>query len=159
MQQIGLANLSPAGGAQSNRYSRARSIGTSPPDSPRLPVSRGTGEFGKPSTANLSTTALAGAASNSSLNLNLNPAPQSRAPSAFLEDLFESGVGAGTTEAGAVAPVPKEDEVVEERDKDKGERRRRRRSKGHRDEPRRKSRSGHHSRGGDGTADRRSRGY
>ena len=145
---ISLSTLTP-GGAQNQRYSRARSIGPSPPASPSLaPSSRGIDH--RPSTANLSTTALAGAASNSSLNLNLHTAPQSRAPSAYLEDLFENGVG-GAESSGAPAAAVQEN-VSEE----KVERRERRRSKGYADSPRRKSRSGHH---GGGTSDRRSRGY
>ena len=78
---IGLSNLGP----QSHRYSRARSTGPSPPRSPSLPPSRG-GEsaYG----GRLSTAGLTMHASNSSLNLS--PAPQSRAPSAYLEDLFEN---------------------------------------------------------------------
>ena len=78
---IGLSNLGP----QSHRYSRARSTGPSPPGSPSLPPSRG-GEstYG----ARHSTAGLTMHASNSSLNLSA--APQSRAPSAYLEDLFEN---------------------------------------------------------------------
>ena len=78
---IGLSNLGP----QSHRYSRARSTGPSPPGSPSLPPSRG-GEstYG----GRLSTAGLTMHASNSSLNLSA--APQSRAPSAYLEDLFEN---------------------------------------------------------------------
>ncbi len=78
---IGLSNLGP----QSHRYSRARSIGPSPPGSPSLPPSRA-----EESTAGgrLNTAGLTMHASNSSLNLS--PAPQSRAPSAYLEDLFEN---------------------------------------------------------------------
>ena len=79
---IGLSNLGP----QTHRYSRARSTGPSPPRSPSLPPSRG-GEStygGRLSTAGLTTHA-----SNSSLNLP-GANPQSRAPSAYLEDLFEN---------------------------------------------------------------------
>ncbi|CAF9924648.1 MAG: hypothetical protein HETSPECPRED_005639 [Heterodermia speciosa] len=171
MQQIGLSNLTPGGTtttAQPNRYSRARSVGPTPPDSPRLPPSRGNGDL-RPSTANLSTTALAGAAaSNSSLNLNLNTAPQSRAPSAFLEDLFENGIGSAMDTAGAVVapPPPQQQQEKVPEEKEKGERRTRRKSKGHTDSSRRKSRSGHghghghHGSGGGGSGhDRRSRGY
>ena len=137
---ISLSNLAP--GAQNNRYSRARSVGPSPPSSPGLPpTSRGTDL--RPNTANLSTTALAGAASSSSLNLNT--APQSRAPSAYLEDLFESGFMA----EGSAVP--------EKTGEEKAERRERRRSKGYADSPRRKSRGGGGL--GVGTPDRRSRGY
>ena len=80
---IGLSNIRP----ESHRYSRARSIGPSPPGSPNLPPSRG-GEstyHGRMSTAGLTTHA-----SNSSLNLSVPP--QGRAPSAYLEELFESHV-------------------------------------------------------------------
>ncbi|KAL8795735.1 MAG: hypothetical protein Q9195_001786 [Heterodermia aff. obscurata] len=155
MQQIGLSNLAPATQQQPNRYSRTpRSIGPTPPDSPRLPPSRGNGEL-RPNTANLSTTALAGAAAS---NTSLNTAPQSRAPSAFLEDLFESGVGNTAIDTDIVAPQEK---VPEEKG---GEKRTRRKSRGHTDSSRRKSRSGHghrHSSSGGGGHghDRRSRGY
>ncbi len=77
---IGLSNLTP----QNHRYSRARSIGPSPPASPSLPPSRGADStLGRLSTAGLTTHA-----SNSSLNLSAPP--QGRAPSAYLEDLFEN---------------------------------------------------------------------
>ena len=76
---IGLSNLGP----QSHHYSRARSIGPSPPGTPSLPPSRGRES---PYGGRLSTVGLTGHPSNSSLNLS--PAPQSRAPSAYLEDLF-----------------------------------------------------------------------
>ena len=162
MQQIGLSNLNPSG-TQNNRYSRAsRSVGPSPPDSPRLPVSRGNGEL-RPNTANLSTTALTGAASNSSLNVNLNTALQSRAPSAYLEDLFQSAVGSAEPAAAAVPISERQERSGEEKEKEKEgrEKRTRRKSRGYSDAPRRKSRSGHGSGGGyerDGT-DRRSRGH
>ena len=78
---IGLSNLGP----HNNRYSRARSAGPSPPASPSLPPSRGReSTYG----GRLSTAGLTMHASNSSLNLSA--APQSRAPSAYLEDLFEN---------------------------------------------------------------------
>ena len=77
---IGLSNLTP----QNHRYSRARSIGPSPPGSPSLPPSRGADStLGKLNTAGLTMHA-----SNSSLNLSAPP--QGRAPSAYLEDLFEN---------------------------------------------------------------------
>ena len=77
---IGLSNLTP----QNHRYSRARSIGPSPPVSPSLPPSRGADStLGK-----LNTPGLTMHASNSSLNLSAPP--QGRAPSAYLEDLFEN---------------------------------------------------------------------
>ena len=76
---IGLSNLTP----QNHRYSRARSVGPSPPGSPSLPPSRGADStLGKLNTAGLTMHA-----SNSSLNLSAPP--QGRAPSAYLEDLFE----------------------------------------------------------------------
>jgi len=78
---IGLSNLGP----QSHRYSRARSTGPSPPGTPSLLPSKG-GE--SPYGGRLSTAGLTTHASNSSLNLSA--APQSRAPSAYLEDLFEN---------------------------------------------------------------------
>ena len=81
---IGLSNLRP----ESHRYSRARSTGPSPPDSPSLPPTRG-GE----STyhGRLSTAGLTMHASNSSLNVSTTAAPtQSRAPSAYLDDLFSN---------------------------------------------------------------------
>ncbi|KAI4180872.1 MAG: hypothetical protein LQ346_006894 [Caloplaca aetnensis] len=71
---------------QNKRYSRARSAGPSPPatpGTPSLPPSRGAEvAYGRPSTAGLSTQA-------STSTLNLSTAPQGRAPSAYLEDLFE----------------------------------------------------------------------
>lgn len=78
---IGLSNLGP----QTHRYSRARSTGPTPPASPSLPPSRG-GEstYG----GRLSTAGLTANASNSSLNLTVPP--EGRAPSAYLEDLFEN---------------------------------------------------------------------
>ena len=77
---IGLSNLTP----QNHRYSRARSTGPSPPGSPSLPPSGGA----DPKVGRLSTAGLTMHASNSSLNLSAPP--QGRAPSAYLEDLFES---------------------------------------------------------------------
>ena len=77
---LSLSNLAP----QNHRYSRARSIGPSPPGSPSLPPSRGADStLGRLSTAGLTTHA-----SNSSLSLSAPP--QGRAPSAYLEDLFEN---------------------------------------------------------------------
>ncbi|KAI9697590.1 MAG: hypothetical protein M1836_004540 [Candelina mexicana] len=78
---IGLSTL----GAQSQGYSRARSMGPSPPSSPTLPPSRG-GEsaYRRNSHGGL----LPSQASTSTLNLSMPP--QGRAPSTFLEDLFES---------------------------------------------------------------------
>ena len=77
-----LSNL----GLQSKRYSRVQSRGQSPQRSPSLPTSRGTDSV--LSGSRLSTQGLVGQISNS--NLNLSVAPQGRAPSAYLEDLFEN---------------------------------------------------------------------
>ncbi|MCJ1257073.1 hypothetical protein MMC24_004898 [Lignoscripta atroalba] len=77
---MGLANLGP----QSQGYKRARSMGPSPPESPSLPPSRGTDmPFGKVSNVGLST-------QPSTSSLSLTQPPQGRAPSAYLEDLFEN---------------------------------------------------------------------
>ncbi|KAI9795889.1 MAG: hypothetical protein M1833_006616 [Piccolia ochrophora] len=67
------------GGPQAHGYTRAHAA-PSPPDSPSLPPSRG-GETA------YSRTVVPSHASTSSLNLAA--APQGRAPSAYLEDLFE----------------------------------------------------------------------
>lgn len=88
---MGMTHIGGGGsglGNQNHRYSRARSTGPSPPRSPSLPPSlppsRGNDlGMGRPSTAGLSMHA-----SNSSLNLSIPP--QGRAPSAYLDDLFES---------------------------------------------------------------------
>ena len=77
---IGLSNLAP----QNHRYSRARSTGPSPPGTPSLPPSRGADS----TLGRLNTAGLTMHASNSSLNLSAPP--QGRAPSAYLEDLFEN---------------------------------------------------------------------
>ncbi len=78
---IGLNTLNP----QSQGYSRARSMGPSPPGSPSLPPSRGgEGAYRRNSHGGL----LPSQASTSTLNLSVPP--QGRAPSAYLEDLFES---------------------------------------------------------------------
>ncbi|EEH04386.1 conserved hypothetical protein [Histoplasma capsulatum G186AR] len=72
-QSIGLSPLGP----QTQGYTRTRSAsGITPPGSPSLaPTSRGGGhEQGYPSTS----------------SVNLSVAPQGRAPSAYLEDLFEN---------------------------------------------------------------------
>ncbi len=69
---------------KSPRYSRAQSVGPSPPISPGLSPNRsGEAAYGRPSTAGLSTQA-------STSTLNLSAPPQGRAPSAYLEDLFEN---------------------------------------------------------------------
>lgn len=76
---ISLSSLGP----HSQGYSRAKSLGPSPPGSPALPPSRGAEvNFGRSSTAALSTQA-------SMSSLNLSTPHQGRAPSAYLEDLFE----------------------------------------------------------------------
>jgi len=69
---IGLSPLGP----QSQGYSRTRSAGPSPPGSPVPPPSRGGHghDAMQPSTS----------------SLNLSVPPQGRAPSAYLEDLFEN---------------------------------------------------------------------
>lgn len=77
---IGLSNLGP----QNHRYSRARSTGPSPPGSPSLPPSRGADS----TLGRLGTAGFTMHPSNSSLNLSAPP--QGRAPSAYLEDLFEN---------------------------------------------------------------------
>ena len=70
---------------QALQASRRNSRGPSPPGSPSLPPSRGADSV---LSGRLSTQGLVGQASNSTLNLN---APsQGRAPSAYLEDLFEN---------------------------------------------------------------------
>ena len=71
-------------GNQNQRYARRLSRGHSPQRSPSLPPSRGESFNG----SKLSTQGLVGQPSNSSLNLAV--APQGRAPSAYLEDLFEN---------------------------------------------------------------------
>ncbi|KAI4280497.1 MAG: hypothetical protein L6R38_004406 [Xanthoria sp. 2 TBL-2021] len=75
---------------QNRRYSRARSAGPSPPGTPSSlrPSSRGAEVGYRPSTAGLSTQA-------STSTLNLSTAPQVRAPSAYLDDLFEDHSVAG----------------------------------------------------------------
>jgi len=73
-----LSNLGP----QSHGYSRARSLGPSPPGSPALPPSRGADVgYRRASNVGLST-------HPSTSTLNLSAPPQGRAPSAYLEDLF-----------------------------------------------------------------------
>lgn len=75
---ISLSTLGP----QSHGYSRAKSLGPSPPGSPALPPSRGADVgYARASTVGLSTHA-------STSTLNLSAPPQGRAPSAYLEDLF-----------------------------------------------------------------------
>ncbi|EZF31667.1 Amidohydrolase family protein [Trichophyton interdigitale] len=67
---IGLAPLGP----QSQGYSRTRSTGPTPPDSPALSPNARRYEQTHPSTS----------------SVNLSSPPQGRAPSAYLEDLFEN---------------------------------------------------------------------
>ncbi|KAL8731782.1 MAG: hypothetical protein Q9166_003229 [cf. Caloplaca sp. 2 TL-2023] len=76
---------------QNHRYSRARSTGPSPPGTPSLPPSRGAEVGYRPSTAGLSTQASTS---------TLSTVPQGRAPSAYLEDLFEDHSVAGHTSHG-----------------------------------------------------------
>ncbi|MCJ1371708.1 hypothetical protein MMC20_002927 [Loxospora ochrophaea] len=77
---MSLSNLGP----QREGYQRARSNAPSPPGTPSQPPSRGNDStYGR-----LSTIGLTGHASSSSLNLTAPP--QGRAPSAYLEDLFEN---------------------------------------------------------------------
>jgi len=72
---ISLSNLGP----HAQGYSRARSMGPSPPGSPILPPSRGADTSYNRTTHT----------STSSLNLTRGGASD-RAPSAYLEDLFEN---------------------------------------------------------------------
>ncbi|EFR02378.1 hypothetical protein MGYG_05374 [Nannizzia gypsea CBS 118893] len=67
---IGLSPLGP----QAQGYSRTRSIGPTPPDSPALSPTARRYEPAHPSTS----------------SVNLSSPPQGRAPSAYLEDLFEN---------------------------------------------------------------------
>jgi len=77
-EAISLSNLGPA----AQGYSRTRSMGTTPPDSPNVASALGVGHSG-----NLST---------STLGLDLNQRPRDRAPSAYLDDLFdEAGAAPG----------------------------------------------------------------
>jgi hypothetical protein len=72
---ISMSNLGPA----RDGYARARSMGTTPPDSPMVrPQSQGVGH--------------GHAASSSTLNLNVH-GEMPRAPSAYLEDLFDGENG------------------------------------------------------------------
>ena len=80
MTNVGSGNVNV--GSQNHRYSRARSMGPSPPLSPSLPPSRGEDVSRRKSSAAGITTH----ASNSSLNLP----GHTRAPSAYLDDLFEN---------------------------------------------------------------------
>jgi hypothetical protein len=73
-----------AGTATPGAAGHSRNFGISPPGSPALPPNPGTGPDARMSHL--------GGASSSSLNLNLPP--QGRAPSAYLEDLFESHIPA-----------------------------------------------------------------
>lgn len=90
MTRLGGGSPYSGAGAQNHRYTRARSAGPSPPGTPSLPPSRGAEvAYGRPSTAGLST-------QPSTSTLNLSTAPPGRAPSAYLEDLFEGHSGAGS---------------------------------------------------------------
>lgn len=85
MTSIGGGNSPMANLTNQSRHSKGLSKAPSPPRSPSLPPSRGPDS---PYTGRLSTQGLINHASSSSLNLS-TPAP-GRAPSAFLEDLFEN---------------------------------------------------------------------
>jgi hypothetical protein len=74
---ISLSNLGPVRG---DGYARARSIGPSPPGSPRFTSEGARGPYN-------------GAAGMSSSSLNLTQHEHARAPSAYLEDLFDSEGG------------------------------------------------------------------
>ena len=78
---VPMSNLS-----NQNRYSQAGLRGQSPSRAPSPPSSGGGDSLFNGS--RLSTPGLMGQASNGSLNLSV--APQGRAPSAYLEDLFEN---------------------------------------------------------------------
>ncbi|KAF2842883.1 hypothetical protein M501DRAFT_1005599 [Patellaria atrata CBS 101060] len=106
MTHIGGGGLLSSLGPQGAGYSRAQSIGHSPPGSPNLPPSRGADSiYGcVPSRGNDSSIwrgsivgnvgergALYGSSGPSTSTLNLNtPGTERRAPSAYLEDLFEN---------------------------------------------------------------------
>ena len=73
-------------GPQSGGYQRAGSIGPSPPRSPSLPPSRHSEiPYGNRPVSHAGLTTQSNAS-----NLTLNVPPQGRAPSAYLEDLFEN---------------------------------------------------------------------
>ncbi|KAI9674478.1 MAG: hypothetical protein M1817_001816 [Caeruleum heppii] len=75
---IGLTNLGP----QSQGYSRARNMGPSPPGSPSIPPTRGHEHGHRATGSHLPS-------QGSTSTLNLTAPSQGRAPSAYLEDLFE----------------------------------------------------------------------
>ena len=83
---VPMTNLAKSDRRYSKGNSRGASRGATPPQSPSLPPSRGAESM---LSGRLSTQGLVGHPSNNSLT-NLNVAPQGRAPSAYLEDLFES---------------------------------------------------------------------
>lgn len=83
-----LSNLTQAQ-HQNHRYSRARSSGPSPPASPSLPPSSRGAEINGPVGFRRPSTAGGLTIQGSQSTLNLSMAPQSRAPSAYLEELFE----------------------------------------------------------------------
>ena len=75
--------MTSIGGPQSHGYTRAHSVGPSPPRSPSLPPSRSA------DTAYRGNTGLTTHASESSLNLSVAPTT-GRVPSAYLDDLFDN---------------------------------------------------------------------
>ena len=83
---VPMSNLTKGDRRYSKANSRGASRGATPPQSPSLPPSRGAESM---LSGRLSTQGLVGQPSNNSLT-NLNVPPQGRAPSAYLEDLFES---------------------------------------------------------------------
>ena len=90
MTRLGGGHPLVGSGAQNHRYSRARSTGPSPPSTPSLPPSRGAEvAYSRSSMVGLST-------QPSTSTLNLSTAPQGRAPSAYLDDLFEDHSGVGS---------------------------------------------------------------
>lgn len=78
---IGLTNLRP----HSQGYSRPRSVGPSPPGSPGPPPSSRGADTTYGRLSNVGTSRHA-----STSSVNLSAPPQGRAPSAYLEDLFEN---------------------------------------------------------------------
>ena len=85
MTHIGGGAVPMSNMTNQNRYSRRESKNPSPPRSPSLPPSRGADST---YAGRLSTQGLINHTNNSSLNLSAPP--QGRAPSAYLEDLFEN---------------------------------------------------------------------
>lgn len=129
---ISMSTLAPG----SNRHSRhSRSFDPSPPPSSRGERLSTGGGLG--SNMNLSTTALAGGQGGGS---------EGRAPSAFLEDLFERGVDVVAAEQSQALGQAPEKEMERERDEGRRERHERRRS-GHHGGERRRSHAGEGPRG------------